>query len=341
MRFILVVLGAAVGFICSAHAEETVHIRFTLDWKLQGIHSWYYLAAKKGYFAQEGIDVAIDQGEGSAATVTRIMSGTYDAGFGDINAIIQNAATHPGLVPVMVYMIYNNAPFAIATMSNGPIKTIKDLEGHSVGAPAGSAALALLPTLAKLNGVDEHKIKITNMAPNLLEQMLATHQADAGATYNITTYLNFVVMHVDPEKDVRWFYYSDYGIDLYSNGIMVSPKLLKEHPAAVRGLVRAINRAIIDVIKNPDEGIAVMAEQEPLLNRGIEMQRLRLGFRTLLHTAEVDKIGLGDVNDGKIKSSIDLIAQTFNLPRRPDPSEIFDRSFLPPKSDREVAFPSN
>ena len=51
------------------------------------------------------------------------------------------------------------------------------------------------------------------MAPNLLEQMLATRQADAGATYNITTYMNFVTMHVDPEKDVRWFYFKDYGID--------------------------------------------------------------------------------------------------------------------------------
>ena len=46
----------------------------------------------KGYFRAEGLDVTIDQGEGSAATVTRIMSGAYDAGFGDMNAIIQKAA---------------------------------------------------------------------------------------------------------------------------------------------------------------------------------------------------------------------------------------------------------
>ena len=37
------------------------------------------------------------------------MSGAYDAGFGDANAVIQNAATKPDQAPVMVYMFYSCA----------------------------------------------------------------------------------------------------------------------------------------------------------------------------------------------------------------------------------------
>ena len=47
-------------------------------------------------------------------------------------------------------------------------------------------------------------------------------------------------MHV-AEKDIRYIKYGDYGMDLYSNAIIVSKKLTKEHPEVVKGLIAAIN----------------------------------------------------------------------------------------------------
>ena len=63
----------------------------------------------------------LDQGEGSGAPVGKIASGAYNAGFGDINAIINLAATKPQDAPVGVYMMYNIPPFVIA--ANRPKRT--------------------------------------------------------------------------------------------------------------------------------------------------------------------------------------------------------------------------
>src|SRR6516165_4989991 len=268
------------------YAQDPTRLKFTLDWKVQGPHAWFYLARDKGYFRAEGLDVTIDQGEGSAATVTRVMSGAYDAGFGDMNAIIQNAAAKPGEAPVMVYMIYNKAPFALLTKAASPITSFKDLAGKTLGTPPGGAAFKLLPLLAKKNGVDYATIKILNVAPNLQEQVLLQGQVDVSAVFTATSYMNLVALKLDPDKDFRWISYADSGLDLYSNGVMVAAKFAREKPDAVRGLVRAINRALRETMADPDAAIALLAAKEPLLNAGIEKRRLIYVYKTLIDTPE-------------------------------------------------------
>jgi NitT/TauT family transport system substrate-binding protein len=324
---------AAVTIAAAANAEPN-KIRFILDWKAQGPGAWFYVARDKGYFQAEGLDVTIDQGDGSAAAVTRVMTGAYDAGFGDINAIIQNAAQRPGEQPVMVYLLYNRAPYVLIVKADGPIKTLKDMEGHTLAAPAGSATERMFKPLALKNGVDPTKVKVLNAAPNLIEQLLVNGQADGITQFAPTSYMNFLAMKKSPDQDFRWFFYSENGLDLYSNGVLVSQKLLKEKPEAVRGLVKALNRAIMEVAANPDIGIAVLKTVEPLTNVDIEKQRLVYTINQQLRTDEVARIGLGDLDDTRLQAAIKTVSDAYALPRTPVIDEVFSRAFLPAKADR-------
>lgn len=337
------VAGLALAGLAStgpAMAQETT-IRFTLGWKTQGSDAAFFVARDKGYYKAEGLNVIIDQGEGSGATVTRIMGGAYDAGFGDVNAIIQNAATKPGENPVMVYMIWNRPPFAISSKKATGITKPQDLEGKTLGGAPGTPTTRLLEVFARKNGLDMGKIKLTSMAPNLQEPLLIKGDIDGALVFNITSYFNLLLNRQDPEKDFNWLTFGDFGLDLYSNGLMVSQKLLKENPKAVAGLVRATNKAMIEIAKDQAVAMKAVMAYDALVNEAIEKKRLQYSFSELIVSPEMKEIGVGDTKDARMASAIGIIAEGYQLPRTPKPEEIFSRAFLPPKAERELVYTAN
>ena len=85
-RIPLLALGALL-VTSSVCAQEK--IRFSLDWRVEGPVAIFFHAEQKGYFKQEGLDVALDVGTGSAASIARVATGAYDMSFGDLSALIE------------------------------------------------------------------------------------------------------------------------------------------------------------------------------------------------------------------------------------------------------------
>jgi NitT/TauT family transport system substrate-binding protein len=122
-------------------------------------------------------------------------------------------------------------------------------------------------------------------------------------------------------------------MDLYSNAIIVSKKLIKENPKAVKGLISAINKGLIDSLKDPDAAVAAVAKREPLIKPVVERERLDATVKDEMNHPEIAKIGLGNVDIDRLKKSIDILVDANALPRTPKVEEIFTADFLPPAAD--------
>ncbi|WP_163413623.1 ABC transporter substrate-binding protein, partial [Escherichia coli] len=89
---------------------------------------------------------------GSREGVTRVASGTYDMGFGDINSMIRFRDENPTVDLKAVMMVYDRPPFSIVgRRSRGITADVKSLEGKKFGAPAPDAAYAQWPIFRAVN----------------------------------------------------------------------------------------------------------------------------------------------------------------------------------------------
>lgn len=323
-----------MGFVGTANAADPVKVRFILNWKFQGPQAWFFLADDKGYFKKAGIDIQLDQGAGSGAAVPKVASTAYDAGFGDINAITRFAAKNKGRQPVAVYMIYNQTPFVIATPKSAKIMSPKQLEGLTLGAPANDGAFKLFPAFANIAGINANKVKWQHMKPNLRVTMLKQKKVQGVSGYQLTVLFDAMRVGMNPDKDLDFMRFADFGMDLYSNAVMVSQEMLKSHPDKVKGMVAAINKAFWEVVANPDLGIDAVMKREPLLKRASEKERLMATLKHLIISPEMKKVGMGGIDPVRLKRSIKIVANAFKLKRTPEPDEVFQAKFLPPMADR-------
>jgi NitT/TauT family transport system substrate-binding protein len=321
--------------LVGAPVQAETKVRFTLDWIPGSVHSPFFFALHKGYYKAEGLDVSIDRGKGSVEVVRQLASGVYDMGYPDINIVIDFVSKNPDQGFPVLMMGYEQAPAAIVTLKSSDITSPRQLEGKTIGAAASDSTFKLFPIFAKSTGVDLGAVKIQYIEPKLRETLLARKDVDAipGQVFNAILELKAKGVK---EEDVRAFLYRDYGLDIYGNGLAASRAFLKSNPDAVRGFIRATLKGVRDMVRDPEEAVRMTTDFEPLLNADIERDRLRLAMSCCLITPNVLKNGFGAVDQERLKRSIALITQGYQLPREPHPEEVFDASYLPPEMGRMV-----
>ncbi|MDZ4161227.1 MAG: ABC transporter substrate-binding protein [Burkholderiales bacterium] len=310
-----------------AHAQNKA-IKFQLDWRFEGPSALFLQPAAKGYFKEAGLDVTIDAGNGSGATVTRVASGTYDMGFADMAALMEFHANNPDAPnkPVAVMMVYNNSPAAVLALKKSGIKTPADLSGKKLGAPVFDSGRKAFPIFEKANGVSN--VTWTAMDPPLRETMLVRGDVDAITGFSFTSILNLEARGV-ANADIVVMPFADNGVKLYGNAIIASPKMLKENPAAVKAFLAAFAKGAKEVIANPEAAIAVVKERDGIINTALETRRLKLAIDSVVASPDARREGFGRINDGRMALMASQVSDAYKTKTRVDVKAVWDGSAMP------------
>jgi len=332
------VLAAAMSLsiLATGAASAQTAVKFSLDWKFEGPAAPFTVAIDKGYFKAEGLDVTIDTAAGSLEPITRVASGTYDMGIGDINSLIKFRDANPGVPIKAVYMFYNKPAFSIVGRKSRGVSAPKDLEGKKLGAPPADGAYAQWPIFTQANGIDPAKVTIVSVGFPVREPMLASGEVDAITGFSFSSYINLKDRGV-PANDITVLLMADHGVNLYGNAVMVNPKFAAEKPEAVRAFLRALTKGIQESIKNPTESVESVVKRNDVAKKDVELERLQMAIKDNIMTDEVKSHGFGAVDFDRLDKSIDQIALTYTFKNaKPKGSDIFDSSFLPANAERKV-----
>lgn len=314
---------------------QTTPIKFQLDWRFEGPAALFLTPAAKGYFKDAKLDVSIDAGNGSGGTVTRVASGAYDIGFADMAALMEFHANNTDAPnkPVAIMVVYNDTPASVMALKKSGIKTPADLNGKKLGAPVFDAGRRAFPIFAKANNITG--VQWTAMDPPLRETMLARGDVDAITGFTFTSLLNLEARGVKLE-DVVVLPYPQFGVKLYGNAIIASPKILKENPEAVKAFLAAFAKGVKEVIANPSAAIADVKARDGIINTELETRRLKLAIDTAVNSANARAEGFGQVSGPRLSLMASQVSDAFNTKTRVNPDAVWNGSFLPSKAVLDV-----
>ena len=316
-------LGAMLLWQSAASAQDKVI--FSLNWIPAGNHYGVFAAKEQGFFRDENLDVEIQRGYGSGDTVKRIATGAAHIGIGDATSVLVGRGN--GLNVKQVAILFGRAADAIFFIEGNRIATPKDLEGRTVGGTTGETTLNLLPVFAANTKIDVKKIEVVNLAPTAKFASLASKTVDS-----IVGFINEepAIKSVADKAGVKLnrFTFSDYGIDYYSIGLIVSDDQLAKRPDLVKRLVTATMRGYAWALKNREGAADAFIKNMPESNRALSLQQWDIA-KELMVTDSTRKNGLGFIEEGKMANTIALIKSFQKVDDSVTAKNLYTMEYLP------------
>jgi NitT/TauT family transport system substrate-binding protein len=285
----LLAMVMAVAGMTAMSANAADKITVQLKWLPQAQFAGYYVAAAKGYYKAEGLDVTIKPGGPDISPVQVIAGNQAD--------VIVNwmpdalAAREAGVPLVNIAQVFNQSGLMLTCKKASGVSTPKDLKGKTLGVWYGGNEYPFLNWMSKLGYKPGTDIKILKQGFNV--DPLLQNQAACISTMIYNEYWQIVDAGVK-ESDLVTFFYEKEGVASLEDGLYVMESKLKD-PAFVARMgkfVKATLKGWNDAVKDPAGAAKAVVAADMSGSSSLKVQQRQMeNVAKLITNAGTSKIG--------------------------------------------------
>lgn len=242
----------------------TEKVSFLLDWDPNVNHAGLYAAMDKGFFADEGIEVEVNQPPANGAEAL-VASGKADFGVSFQDTIAPAFASEEPLPVTAVAAIINHNTSGIFSAKDKNIEKPKDMENHNHSTWGLPIEQAILKQVVEDDGGDFSKV---NLVPGDVTNNIAAIQ---GKDID-TVWIFYPVDGIRAEMEnvpINYFSFKDINpiFDYYTPILIANNDFLKNKEDVAKRFMRAFVKGYEYAAENPKEAAEILVKINPELDK--------------------------------------------------------------------------
>jgi NitT/TauT family transport system substrate-binding protein len=334
MRMILSALAVALFALATpARADELAPLRIRLDWTPWGNQAAFHLANAKGWYKEAGLDVTIDDGNGSTGTVQIVGTGSdYDVGFAALSSMV--IARGKGL-PVRAIAAYaRNSDIGVMVPLDSGITTIAGLKGKKIGYTASSLETPFLDSFLKAGGLTKADVELINM-----EGAAKLGAYISGKTDAAFSAIPFLVPAVNEGRPSRGIGLSAAGLAMPSYGLFARQSVIDARRDVLTRFVTVTDAAWAYIIAgHEDEGVAAIRAARPNAKLNAAAMRAQIdSFITFFPTPATKGMPPGRMAEADWQAAVETMRGAKLIPDDVKAADLYTDALFDPALYQHIA----
>jgi NitT/TauT family transport system substrate-binding protein len=259
------------------------------------------LARTLGYWKDEGYDVELMPVGASLQAIQQMVGG--NAEFAEVNASVIVQGNIKNNLPIRIVMANGVIDWSVAVAADGPIKSIKDLKGKTVGVfSLATGGIAYFNSLLRGNGMDPAKdvelVPVGLGAPPVEAMNSGKVQAILYWAPALAAFEN-AGLKLTRLSGANWRSYPDYSLSTMQATIDKNPQM-------VTAIARGVAKASVFALANPDCARKLHWAQYPSTKPTGADEATQIKWDLNTQQAQLDSLADGfKLNGGKLWGNVD------------------------------------